>query len=298
MSYVPPDRLLRAVLYGGGATLLLLDLYFLIEAALTRNYVPLVPVMAGIFTAGGLLLIVYAEQRAREDDKIAHHRIARVSHQLTAPLQLLQEDLSNLLVNSDNLPSDQRLRVKQMATRSKVVLDNIRDVFLTLQAQEGKISQAIEAQDICPLVDQLRQQIAPLASAHNVNLQYKPFCPSATVRVDKKLFLIALTHVIENAVYYSRTPGHVTVHIVRGKKHVRIIIQDRGIGIAPSDADAVFRPWARGEQSAQYDPDGIGIGLALTRLILREFGGYISWTKKSPGLGTIFTIRLPLSQIK
>ena len=158
MSYVPPDRLLRAVLYGGGATLLLLDLYFLIEAALTRNYVPLVPVMAGIFTAGGLLLIVYAEQRAREDDKIAHHRIARVSHQLTAPLQLLQEDLSNLLVNSDNLPSDQRLRVKQMATRSKVVLDNIRDVFLTLQAQEGKISQAIEAQDICPLVDQLRRK--------------------------------------------------------------------------------------------------------------------------------------------
>ncbi|HBE89581.1 MAG: hypothetical protein A3G57_03715 [Candidatus Andersenbacteria bacterium RIFCSPLOWO2_12_FULL_45_8] len=78
------------------------------------------------------------------------------------------------------------------------------------------------------------------------------------------------------------------------KKHARIIVQDRGIGIAPSDTDAVFRPWARGEQSAQYDPDGIGIGLALTRLILREFGGYIFWTKKSPGLGTIFTIRLPL----
>ena len=294
MSYVPPGRLLRAVLYGGGTALLLLDLYFLATATFTRNFVPLVPVLAGIFTAGGLLFIVYGEQRAHEDDKKAHWRIARVSHQLTAPLQLLQEDLSGILANAGTLPSDQRLKIKNMATRSKVVLENIRDVFLTLQAQEGRISQTIEAQDICQLMDQARQLVAPLASAHNVQLQYKAFCPSALARVDKKLFLIAITHVLENAIYYSRTPGEVKVHIVRGKKDVRLIIQDRGIGISPLENEVVFTPWARGENAAQYDPDGIGIGLALARLILKEFKGTIHWTKKSPGLGTIFTIRLPL----
>lgn len=298
MSYAPPGRLLRAALYGGGATLLLLDLYFLAAAALTRNFVPLVPVLAGILTAGGLLFIVYSEQRAREDDKKAHYRIARVSHQLTTPLQLLQEDLADLLANAKHLPSKQRLQIKQMATKSKIVLDNIRDVFLTLQAQEGRISQAIAAQDICPLVEQVHQHIAPLASAHNVTLNFKALCPSAMVRVDKKLFLLAMTHVLENAVYYSLTPGQVSVHIVRGKKYARIIIQDRGIGIKPADAAAVFTPWARGDSAAQYDPDGIGIGLALTRLILKEFKGTIHWTKKSPGLGTIFTIHLPLVQTK
>jgi K+-sensing histidine kinase KdpD len=294
MSYVPPDRLLRAVLYGGGATLLLLDLFFLGQAAATRNYVPLVPVLAGILTAGGLLFILYAEQRAREDDRKAHWRIAKVSHQLTAPLQLLQEDLASLKDNSANLPSTQRFQIKQMATKSKVVLENIRDVFLTLQAQEGTISQATQAQDVCPLVDHVYRQLTPLASAHNIKIQLKPLCPQAVVRVDKKLFLIAITHVMENAIYYSRTPGQVTVHIVRGQKDVRVVVQDRGIGIASQDESAVFRPWARGRHADQYDPDGIGIGLALTRLILKEFNGSIHWTKKSPGLGTIFTIHLPL----
>jgi len=284
----------RAILYGGGTTLLLIDVYFLVEATLTRNFVPIVPILAGIFTAGGLLFIVYAEQRAREDDKKAHRRIARVSHQLTTPLQMLQDDLADLQKNSSKLPSKQRMQLKRMATKSKVVLDNIRDVFLALQAQEGTIAQEIKVQDVCEIVDELYLTVSPLASAHNVTLRLKKHCPQAVVKVDKHLFKIALTHVIENAIFYSLTPGQVNVSITKGKNYTRIIVEDRGLGITDQDSDIVFRPFARGEESAKYEPDGIGIGLALTKLILKEFRGSITWQNKTRGTGTQFVIRLPL----
>ena len=67
-------RLLRTFLYGGGSALLLLDLYFLARATLTGNFVPIVPVLAGILTAAGLLFIVYAEQRERAENR---HVLAR-----------------------------------------------------------------------------------------------------------------------------------------------------------------------------------------------------------------------------
>lgn len=294
MSFTPPDRIFRAILYGGGTALLLLDTFFLIKAAIFNNFVPIVPILAGIFTALGLLFIVYAEQRAREDDKKAHRRIARVSHQLTTPLKILQEDLMEVMDNSAKLPSKQRLQLKRMSTKTTIILDNIRDVFLVLQALEGKISQEIQAHDICELIAEANKRVAPLASAHNTDIHFKKHCPKSLARVDKRLFLIAITHVLENAIYYSLTPGKINLDVVKGKKYTRIIIQDRGIGIKKYEAGIVFMPFARGDDASKYDTDGIGIGLALSKLIIKEFKGTISWTKKTPGTGTQFEIRLPL----
>ena len=294
MPFTPPGRIFRAILYGGGATLLILDTFFLIKAAITDNYVPIVPIIAGIFTALGLLSIVYAEQRAREDDKKAHRRIARVSHQLTTPLKILQEDLVDIIENAEKLPSKQRLQLKRMSTKSRIVLDNIRDVFLALQALEGKISQEVQAHDVCQLMEEANKRVSALASARNTDIHFKKLCPKALARVDKRLFLIAVTHVLENAIYYSLTPGKITVNVIKGKKFTRIIVQDRGIGIKKSEADIVFKPFARGDDAAKYDPDGIGVGLALSKLIIKEFKGTLSWTKKTPGTGTRFEIRLPL----
>lgn len=289
------QRILRAFLYGGGSALLLLDAFFLIRATFQSNYVPIVPVIAGIFTAGGLLFIVYAEQRAREEDKRNHRRISRVAHQLTHPIEKLQSDLQHLLRNADKLPAEERLKLKHMATKTTVLLANVRDVFLTLQAQEGSIAQEVHSYDLCELVNEALESISALASARNVKIHYKAHCQHASVRVDKHLFLLALNHIIENAIHYTLTPGLVNISIIKGNKKARIIVQDRGLGINKQDARNVMQPFARGSNAQKYDADGIGIGLALSRLILRDFNGTIHWQNRSHTAGTQFEIILPLA---
>jgi signal transduction histidine kinase len=294
MLDISSARIFRALLYGGGSALLILDVFFLLRALLLGEYVPLVPVIAGIFTAGGLLILLFAEQRAREEDKRDHARVSRVAHQLTGPLKILQEDLASLLKQADQLPDSARLKIKRMDTRTTILLENIRDVFMALQAQTGKIAQDVHAHDLCVLMQEAYERAKPLAAARNVELTYDTHCAKAPVRVDRRLMLIAVAHVIENAIIYTRTPGRVNIAVTRGQRRIRIIVRDRGIGISAADAPQVLRPFARGTRAQQYDADGIGLGLALTHLIVREFGGRLTWRSVRGRAGSQFELQLPL----
>lgn len=296
MPTTTPQTAVRSFLYGGGAILLAFDFFFLVKALFTSNFVPIVPIIAGILTAAGLLAVVYSEQKARDEDKRDHRRISRVSHQLESPLNALQEDLEHLIANADGLPSAARLKLKHMETKTKVVLENIRDVFLTLQALEEPLAQEVRTYNLCTLVNTTIEKVTPLAHARNVELIHKFHCADAPVKVDRRLFMIALTHLLENALTYTLTPSSVNVAVTKGKKHVRVIIQDRGIGISPSDAGVIFQPFARGERAGKHDPDGIGVGLTVARLILRDFHGRLTWKNRDRGMGAQFEIILPLAK--
>lgn len=286
----------RAFLYGAAAMLLIFDLIFFFRAVISTNFIPIIPITAGILTAGGLLLIVYAEQRARLEDKRDHRRISRVAHQLESPLQALQEDLQALLGSAARLPADERLKLKRMETKTKVLLENVRDVFLMLRASEQSLTQELRLYNICTLVEGVLEQQRSLAKARNVELIHHPQCTDATAYVDRALFIIALTHVIENAIVYTLTPGLVNVTVLKENKWLCIVVQDRGIGVAAEDAAVVWQPFARGSQAEQYDADGIGVGLTLSRLIIAEFGGKLEFHPRTTGMGTEFEIALPLSK--
>lgn len=289
------QKLVRAVLYGGASVLLLFDIFFLGRSLLQGSFIPLLPLTAGIFITAGLLLIIYVESQSQAEDKREHRRLSRVAHQLENPLQALQEDLQYLVRESKNLPSEHRLKLKRMETKTNILLENIRDVFLMLQTQSGILEQDAAAYDMCTIVDDVVNRLKPQAAARNVEIIRKSHCANAPVNIDRRLFMVAFTHILENAMLYTVTPGLVNVAIIRGKKIVRILVQDRGVGILPKDAQSVFLPFARGHAADQFDPDGIGVGLTLARLIIQQIGGSLTWRPRQNSTGTEFEIKLSLA---
>src|SRR3989344_7903604 len=155
MVSTTPKTAFRAFLYGAAAMLLIFDLIFFFRAVLATNFIPIIPITAGILTSAGLLLIVYAEQRARAEDKRDHRRISRVAHQLESPLRALQDDLETLVKNAQRLPADERLKLKRMETKTKVLLENVRDVFLMLQATEQPFASEARLLNLCTLLDEV-----------------------------------------------------------------------------------------------------------------------------------------------
>lgn len=296
MSKSSSHTILHSFLYGSASVLFALDLFFLTRALITGALFPVVPIFAGVCIAGGLLFILYAEGKSREYDKREHRSLSRVATQLEQPLQALEEDIEYLIRNADSLPAEIRLKLKRMNTKTRVLLENVRDVFLMFRAQQGSVSKDYTTYDVCSLVSDAITRVQPLASARNVQIIRKAHCVDAPVKLDKSLFLIALTHVLENGVLYTITPGLVNVAILRGKTSVRIIIQDRGIGIHEDDSNAIFSPFVRGKHASQYDPDGIGVGLTLSRLLVAEWGGSLMWRQRSESSGLEFEIKLPLAK--
>lgn len=296
MKTSSPHTILHSFLYGGASVLLAIDIYFLVIALFHGSFTPILPLFVGICITGGLLFIVFAEGKARGDDRREHRRLSRVASQLEQPIASLEEDIEYLVRQSETLPAEVRLKLKRMDTKTRVLLENVRDIFLMLRAQGGTVAQEMKVYNVCALVEEAVSRVKPLASARNVEIIRKALCEDAPVKLDRNLFLIALVHILENGILYTLKPGLVNIAIIRGRAFVRIIVQDRGIGVKEEDAHAIFDPFVRGQYASQYDHDGIGVGLTLSRLLLHEFNGKLNWKQRSESSGLEFEIKLPLAK--
>jgi two-component system, OmpR family, sensor histidine kinase KdpD len=99
--------------------------------------------------------------------------------------------------------------------------------------------------------------------------------------------------VLENAARYScEKPVSVRARVVRDR--IRVLIVDRGPGIARAEQECIFLPFYRAPGSPAEHP-GSGLGLAITRGFLELNGGRIS-VESQPGQGTSFVVEFPVEE--
>ena len=115
------------------------------------------------------------------------------------------------------------------------------------------------------------------------------------VDADPERLRTALEHILNNALRFS-PPGS-TVHVTVGRRDngVRVLVKDQGVGLARSHLGVIFRKYGRVETAATKDKIGVGLGLYVARLIVEAQGGTVSASSVGLGLGSTFTLDLPLA---
>ena len=112
------------------------------------------------------------------------------------------------------------------------------------------------------------------------------------VETDAKLLRIVLQNLIVNAAEYTPHNGTISIRIAGDKHGITIEIEDSGVGI-PKEAQAhLFTKFFRADNARAVKPDGNGLGLYITKSIMKALGGTITFTSEE-NKGTIFTVRLP-----
>jgi len=130
-----------------------------------------------------------------------------------------------------------------------------------------------------------------------VTREYAREVPSITA--DPERLYEAFVNLVSNAIAAMAPGGRLTVRtawhrpgepVGRGTagRRVRVEIEDTGSGISASEADKVFDPFFTTKA------EGTGLGLALTHKIIEDHGGSIGF-RSAPGVGTVFTVLLPLA---
>jgi PAS domain S-box-containing protein len=109
-------------------------------------------------------------------------------------------------------------------------------------------------------------------------------CP---VSVDEYQIQQVLMNLILNAVYASPKRGRIVVETHRQDRHVEILVADQGHGISDDVRRRLFKPFFTTK------PDGVGLGLYLSRILVEKNNGRLEITSSAPGRGTTFCIRLP-----
>ncbi|MFY2558459.1 CHASE domain-containing protein [Corallococcus terminator] len=238
-----------------------------------------------------------AEQRRLADEAQAAVRIrdeflSVAAHELRTPLTALKLQLQLLFrqlhqrepLDLGRLERGVETCERQMTRLAKLV-DNLLDVS---RLSSGKMELQLESLELGELVRELAHRFEMEAQTVNVRLDVDAPAPM-TGRWDRLRLEQVITNLLSNALKY----GHgapVEVHVVGDEKEARLEVRDRGIGIAPEDAERVFDRFERAVSSRHYG--GLGLGLYITRQLVEAHGGRI-FLESHPGQGTTFIVVLP-----
>ena len=105
-----------------------------------------------------------------------------------------------------------------------------------------------------------------------------------------------LRNVLDNAIKYTPSSGHIWVTATVEAAKAVIRIQDDGDGMSAATLPRIFELFTRGEKALDSASEGLGIGLAVVKNLVQLHGGIIEVQSGGPGRGTEFTLKLPLVQ--
>lgn len=233
-----------------------------------------------------------AKEAAEAANAAKTRYLVAVSHEIRSPLNAIY-GYAQLLEREDAIPS---MEAGGVIRRSAEHLTNLVEGLLDISRIESGVLQFRRDTVRLPaLLDHIVDMFRMQAAAKNLTLDYKvegrlpPF-----VRTDEKRLRQILINLLSNAIKYTQAGGATLT--VRYRSQMALIeVADTGIGIAPEDIERIFEPFERGNSREAALQPGIGLGLAITRVLARILGGEVTATSEL-GRGSVFQFRMLLPE--
>lgn len=234
--------------------------------------------------------------------------VSDISHQTKTPManirlytELLKENLlkenpgkghkdasENAESAEDSWAAD-NLRIVEEIDRQAAKLEFLIQSLTKMSRLEGNIVEVKPVeQKLSELIAAAVQDVLPKAEKKGVEI-VNTYAGEGNALYDMKWTKEALFNVLDNAVKYSPAGSKVTISVAEYKIYTAISVKDEGIGIEEEDTAKIFTRFYRAEEVQQED--GVGIGLYLTREILKKENGYIK-VKSKKGEGAQFMLYL------
>lgn len=112
------------------------------------------------------------------------------------------------------------------------------------------------------------------------------------VRADPGLMKQLLRILMDNSLKYSPPEGRIYLRVLEHQGHVRITVQDEGMGIPPDALPHIFDRFYRTDRSRDRKTGGTGLGLSIAKWIVERHGGWFEVASR-PDVGTRITVVLP-----
>jgi signal transduction histidine kinase len=158
-------------------------------------------------------------------------------------------------------------------------------------AGAGRLALHAERLELAPLVLESAEFARGQAAVHGVSVAPDGLAPGLFVEADHERLLQVLANLLSNAIRVSPPGGVVRVSCRGLGERVRVEVSDRGPGVPEQFRSRIFERFARA-QDGHPGYKGIGLGLAISKLIVEGHGGQIGYEPASGG-GTTFFFELP-----
>lgn len=234
--------------------------------------------------------------RAEEANRAKSQFLANMSHELRTPLTSIVGYSSVLADGVFGPVSDKQKEALVAITRSSEHLKNLIDDVLNLaRIESGKEVPEPKRIGVKELLTQTYKLMLQTALNKGVTLSPTTFVgevASNGIFADGKHIHQILINLMSNAVKYTPKGGKVWIEVSSTPEHIKITINDTGVGMSPQRLAKIFERFERGEDAYSKNQEGTGIGLNLTKRLVELNGGSIH-VESTLGEGTRFWIEMP-----
>ena len=223
--------------------------------------------------------------RLRELERSSEEFVSLVSHDLRAPLTVVQGN-AQLVMRSADKPDAVRRSAEAIYMAAQRMNRMIQDLVESARLESGQLVLQRIPIEVASFANEVVQRLSFSMDTDRVSVELVG--PPSTVNADPDRLDRILTNLISNAIKYS--DDQVRVEVSGNGDEVRISVVDRGQGIHPDDLPHIFERYWRSKHTQRKE--GLGLGLYIARMLVEAHGGRI-WAETELGKGSTFTFTLP-----
>jgi two-component system, NtrC family, sensor histidine kinase KinB len=243
-------------------------------------------------TVSGVTLVLQDVTRLLRFDQLKNDLVATVAHEFRTPLTSLHMAIHLCAEGAAGPVTDSQADLlgaaRQDCDRLQAIVDDVLDLS---RLQAGRIDLRTRPVDVRGLVSQAVAVVEGSARVAGVSIAVEGGEEEIQAIADPERIDVVLANLLVNAVRHAPSGGRVVVRLRAGAGQVVVEVEDDGEGVPSQYLERIFE---RFFQVPGGRRGGIGLGLYISREIVRAHGGELS-VRSTPGEGSTFSFTLPLA---
>ncbi|HKW95021.1 MAG TPA: response regulator, partial [Methylomirabilota bacterium] len=231
--------------------------------------------------------LLYREIQERDARK--EQFVAMLAHELRNPLGAITSAVGVLDIASGDPAERARAIVKRQLQHLTQLVDDLLD---TTRISTGKIELARSSVNLAESVTRCLTTLQVVGSVDEYRIEVESedtWVDADPARIDQ-----IIANLVGNAVKYTPSGGRISIRVSTRDDCGILEVADTGVGMSPEVRARVFELFYQDDRSPDRRRGGLGIGLTLVRQLAELHGGSVEASSEGEGLGSRFTVRLPL----
>ncbi|MGI9054930.1 MAG: CHASE domain-containing sensor histidine kinase [Pyrinomonadaceae bacterium] len=241
--------------------------------------------------------LLVKEKEARQSAEFANRAkdefISVISHELRTPLNAIagwarilkashitQEKRHTALEKIEKNLRHQTELIDDMINYSQMIADNS-----GIKKQNFVVSEVF---------NEVFEEIKPAAEEKKIQFEINNTLNGCVVTGDKQKMKILFGNILSNAVKFTPEGGNVNAELKKNNGEINLSVQDTGIGIKNEFLPHIFEQFRQADSTITRKHGGMGLGLAISKHIVKLHNGTIEAKSKGEGTGTTIVVKIPL----
>lgn len=235
------------------------------------------------------IVIVIDNSKNKKAEAMRREFSSNVSHELKSPLTSINgyaELIATGLAKDDDIKKFGQI-INEEGNRLLNIID---DILKLSKLDEENLQEGKTIINIKNVVDQSINRFKRISEMKNIKVENK-VC-DINIKTHESLFTDLVTNIYENAIKYNKTNGQITIKCEKNKKNIKLIIEDRGIGIKKEDLPRIFERFYVADKQRTRILKSTGLGLSIVKHIC-DYLNYDIKVESKYGYGSKFIISIP-----